>query len=66
MIVEIVLTSEHPSGTWDCRFGAFLLDYVTTFVLYSVLYILKYFFCQRRPLFILTLPVLSNTDCSYL
>lgn len=63
MIVEIVLTSEHPSGTWDCRFGAFLLDYVTTFVLYFVLCILKYLFlCQKYPLFILILPVVSNTD----
>ena len=23
MIVEIVFISEHPSGTWDCWFGAF-------------------------------------------
>lgn len=26
MIAEIVFISEHPSGTWDCWFGAFLLD----------------------------------------
>lgn len=26
VIIEIVFISEHPSGTWDRLFGAFLLD----------------------------------------
>lgn len=70
MIVEMILISEHPSGTWDCCLGPF------TFVLYLSVYsnknILKMFWVFFLILFfpplivseLLMAPILAPANCS--